>query len=70
MKVPVFEILPSGEKETTYQYLGPDTNGLYAFVNEDGNPEWFARRTTPYSGWQLKRGSYFFEFVRSRHSNS
>lgn len=63
--VVVYEILPDEVKVSAFQYLGPNGHGLYVFVNEDGNAEWFARHNDPISGWQLKRGAYYFEFCTS-----
>lgn len=63
---------PSGSISTNdeaYEYVGLDKSGLHVFKQGDKH-ELFAKRTTPPAGWHLKRGSYFYEFCRSREHPS
>ena len=57
---------PGPLKPSKYEYVKKERNGVHVFRNEDGKIEIFARRGTAYAGWNLKRGSYFYEFVSSR----
>jgi hypothetical protein len=53
---------------STYKYVGYDAeSGLHMFENE-GKLELFARHQpgTGDAGWHLRRGSYVFEFCRSK----
>jgi hypothetical protein len=60
--------LPSGSVEwvSRYRYVGRATNGLHEFLNEDGKPEFFAKRKHPPAGWHLRRGQWCYEFCTSR----
>jgi hypothetical protein len=55
-----------GEKAwpSNYRYIGRTTTGLHEFLNEDGKPEFFAKRKSV-SGWHLRRGQWSYEFCSS-----
>jgi hypothetical protein len=53
---------------TRYEYRGFDkVSGLHKFWNGE-QIELFAKRKHPISGWQIVRGSYFYEYVRSAYN--
>lgn len=63
----VYERLPDGYKETDeYLYAGIDpSSGLHTFREKGQGLKLFARSKSPSAGWHLRRGQWYFEFVRS-----
>lgn len=54
---------PTSERDG-YRFVST-SEGLYLFENAHGDRELFAKRGTAYAGWHLRRGRWFYEFVRS-----
>jgi hypothetical protein len=70
MRLPILECQPGlycrpteDERGDGYRYRGRQDT-LYLFETRDGKRELFARRRS-FAGWQLQRGAFVFEFVRS-----